>query len=41
MKKQVFIGLFCSFISVAYADLVKDKNDNKVTNINLEVLLVY
>jgi len=39
VKKQLFIGLFCSFISVAHADLVKDKNDNIVTSIDLEVLL--
>lgn len=39
MKKQLLISLFCSFISVAHADLVKDKNNNKVTSIDLEVLL--
>ena len=39
MKKQLFISLFCSFISVAHADLVKDKNNNKVTSVDLEVLL--
>ena len=39
MKKHIIIALLSSFAAIAQAELVSDKNDNKVSNINLEVLL--